>query len=62
MFRDFTFNCTSVKLKDYLMRKGFEYFNVFINKEGWTIWKFAKTPKFNQALKEWSENRKQSIS
>ena len=48
------FPCTSVKLKKYLMEKGIEYFSVYINDQGWTTWEFGKTPKFKEALKEWS--------
>jgi hypothetical protein len=54
------FQCTSVKLKKFLMDRGFEYFNIFINDDGWTTWQFAKTPKFNQALKEWTAKKQTS--
>lgn len=47
------FPCTSVRLKKFLMNKSLEYFNVYINEEGMTIWQFARTPKLKEALKEW---------
>jgi hypothetical protein len=49
------FKCTSVKLKDYLLKKGLEYFDIGINKKGLTYWAFAETPSFKKAIKNWKK-------
>ena len=50
-----TFQCTSVKLKKYLINEGLKYINVFINADGWTIWEFPEMPELKHLLKKWED-------
>ena len=51
------YKCTSVKLKEYLMSKGFRYIWVGKNDRGFTYWEFDVTDNFSQALSKWSSMR-----